>query len=529
MSQQHASEASHGLDKRSSSPVHPKDGPEDSPTPYINASGHVQELHRNLSLLSLAGIGLVVGNVWPAIGGSILVAIFNGGPPGVLYEFIAVSVFYWNVAASIAELASAIPSSAGVYHWASVTPGARWGRPIGFFAGWWNYFAWILGTASMTSILGNTIVQMYAVTHPGFVAEAWHVFVVYIIATWLACAAVCLANSAMPSLNKFGLFAIIAFFFITVIIVAVMPGLEGHAGHASSAFVWSEWSADLGYPDGFVFLAGMLNGAYSVGAVDAVTHLAEEIPQPGRNVPIALALQVSIGFVTGLCYLISVLYAISDYDVLFESAYPISEIYRQATGSRAGAAGLLSLIMILIGLNVVVIYITSGRTLWALARDGATPFPETLRRVNTRFQVPINATIVSAVLVSALGAIYVGNTTAFNAFVSSFILLSTSSYLACILPHLLTGRKNIAYGPFKLPGIFGFLINSVACVYMIIWNVIYCFPASLPTSVESMNYSCLIWGGFTIFMALFWHLKAEKGYTGPVANGDEIVGVEGGV
>lgn len=52
----------------------------------INASGHVQELSRNFSLLSLAGVGLVVGNVWPAVGGSILVALFNGGPPGTSWN-----------------------------------------------------------------------------------------------------------------------------------------------------------------------------------------------------------------------------------------------------------------------------------------------------------------------------------------------------------------------------------------------------------------------------------------------------------
>jgi hypothetical protein len=51
----------------------------------INASGHVQQLDRNFNLLTLAGVGLVVGNVWPAVGGSILVAIFNGGPPGKYY------------------------------------------------------------------------------------------------------------------------------------------------------------------------------------------------------------------------------------------------------------------------------------------------------------------------------------------------------------------------------------------------------------------------------------------------------------
>lgn len=52
----------------------------------INASGHIQEVDRNFGLLSLTGFGLVNGNVWPALGGTILLAIFNGGPPGTIYE-----------------------------------------------------------------------------------------------------------------------------------------------------------------------------------------------------------------------------------------------------------------------------------------------------------------------------------------------------------------------------------------------------------------------------------------------------------
>lgn len=137
----------------SSVPVDAEVGTIEPATALVNASGHAQELTRRFSLISLAGVGVTVGNVWPAIGGTILVAISNGGPPGVLYEFLVVSVFYFLVAASLAELVSAIPSSAGVYHWASVTPGPRWGRLVGFFAGWWNYLAWSMGTASMAAIL----------------------------------------------------------------------------------------------------------------------------------------------------------------------------------------------------------------------------------------------------------------------------------------------------------------------------------------------------------------------------------------
>lgn len=41
----------------------------------INETGHIQEVERNFSLLSVCSVGIVVGSVWPALGGSIAVAI----------------------------------------------------------------------------------------------------------------------------------------------------------------------------------------------------------------------------------------------------------------------------------------------------------------------------------------------------------------------------------------------------------------------------------------------------------------------
>lgn len=227
---------------------------------------------------------------------------------------------------------------------------------------------------------------------------------------------------------------------------------------------------------------------------------------------------MSIGFVTGFIYLIAILYAINDYDALFESAYPLAEIYRQATGSTNGAIGLLVPFLICIGICVVGFYITCGRTLWALARDGATPFPRHLAQISQKRGMPFNATIFCGILVTILGAIYVGSTTAFNAFVGSFVLMSSASYLAAILPHLLTRRRNIkVYGPFHLKGALGFLLNAIACGYMIVWFVIYCFPFALPTNAVSMNYASLICGGFTIFVAAWWVFVARRDYTGPPA------------
>lgn len=41
----------------------------------VNISGHRQELRRNFGLLSVCGVGLVTGNVWAALGGSIVIEL----------------------------------------------------------------------------------------------------------------------------------------------------------------------------------------------------------------------------------------------------------------------------------------------------------------------------------------------------------------------------------------------------------------------------------------------------------------------
>ncbi len=80
----------------------------------VNASGHRDQLQRQYGLLSICGLALCIDNAWIAFGGSLSVAVLNGGPPGILYEFIVACVYYAFIGASIAELASSVPSSGGV-------------------------------------------------------------------------------------------------------------------------------------------------------------------------------------------------------------------------------------------------------------------------------------------------------------------------------------------------------------------------------------------------------------------------------
>jgi choline transport protein len=129
----------------------------------------------------------------------------------------------------------------------------------------WNFFAWLFGTASTSAILANQILSMYALFHPEYTYQRWHVFVTYFLITWLCCCIVLFANSALPALTKVGLFCILAGCTVTVLVCAIMPSRTGKE-YATSEFVWQEWQNQTGWgSNGFVFCAGMLNGAYAVG------------------------------------------------------------------------------------------------------------------------------------------------------------------------------------------------------------------------------------------------------------------------
>lgn len=135
--------------------------------------------------------------------------------------------------------------------------------------------------------------------------------------------------------------------------------------------------------------------------------------RPSSNIPKAILAQMSIGFIASFCYLIAILYSITDLESVLSgtSILPLAGIYYQAIGTPAGAFGLLLLIFLSTACALVGLFITTGRTLWTLARDRATPFPGILSTVSSRHRNPFNATMACGLVVSCMGAIFVGSAT----------------------------------------------------------------------------------------------------------------------
>ena len=191
------------------------------------------------------------------------------------------------------KLASGVPSAGGVYHWASITPGPRYGRVFGFYAGWLNFFGWLFDLASIAYIMSELCVQMYFLYHPLYIIQPWNIFVALLIIVWLCIAATIFFNRYLSYLQHFGLFVVLVGGFVTIVVLAAMP-----AKHSSNAFVWTDFENATGWSGGVAFLTGVLNGAFTIGTPDAVTHMAEELPNPRRDLPKAIFAQLGLGFLS---------------------------------------------------------------------------------------------------------------------------------------------------------------------------------------------------------------------------------------
>ncbi|KAK4229734.1 putative amino acid transporter [Podospora fimiseda] len=486
----------------------------------VNHSGYRDQLKRQYGLLGLAGIALTVDNAWVALGSSISVSILNGGPPGLIFGLIVALFYYTFIGLGLAEFASSVPTAGGVYHWATIAAGPRHARITGFFTGWINFYGWIFDLAALVQITANISLNMYVIYHKdSYSFQPWHTYMAYLGVLWICAALVIWGNKILPWTQHVGMFFVVVGGIVTIVVLAVMP-----RERASNYFVWGSFEENnlTGWGGGVAFLLGVLNGAFTVGTPDAITHIAEELPKPRKDLPIAIGLQIGLGFLYAFCFAIVLCYAITDLGILQGgiNTYPLVDIYLQATADAQGnhnlgaTFGLLFIIWCASMLCCIGTTLTISRLYWALARDNAVPMSSLFSRVNEKLSCPVPATLFVAVVATGIGAIPLGSEVAFLNLAGSFIILTTVSYAIPFTAHILTGRKNFPKGPFHL-GKLGMPVNILAVLFITMFDIFYCFPYAIPTNTEVMNYNSIILAGVVAITGIWWVLHARKHYPGP--------------
>ncbi|CAM1510694.1 Fc.00g010290.m01.CDS01 [Cosmosporella sp. VM-42] len=482
--------------------------------------GHTQELKRHFSILSLIGLASTTTISWTGLGLGLITEIGAGGPGAVIYGFILVTLLQCFLGASLAEFVSSYPTSGGMYHWiAAVSPRKSTGF-LSFFTGWFSVLGspGIFTTASTNLIYAQILMAMVALYHESLEIKAWQTFIVYQGLNLITAGVVMFGNKIIPALNQFSLFYLqIGWLAVLITVVACAPS------HRSAEFVFETWINNTGWKNQAIcFITGLVNPLYSLGGLDGITHITEEIPNPSRNAPLAIAITLIIAFCTGLTYLVSLMFSIQDFDALTNTntGMPLVELFRQVTQKAGGAFGLTFILFVALGPCTISSQLSTGRIFWAFSRDGAMPFSKIWSKVHPRLQIPLYSQLAVTVIVAALGCLYLGSSTAFNSLLGTAVTVNNVSYMFPILTNLLTGRKNMHRGAFHMGALWGPIVNGVTVCWLLFAIVFFSFPYVQPVTTQNMNYTCVVVGGVVILVGAWW-FKAGKEYTEEILKAKE--------
>src|SRR5690349_17217344 len=112
---------------------------------HLAKLGYKQELARTWSGFSNFAISFSIISILAGCLTTYGAGISNGGPVSISWSWPILSAFILIIGFTMSELVSSMPTSGGIYYWASKLGGPA----AGFFTGWLNLIGLIAVTASV--------------------------------------------------------------------------------------------------------------------------------------------------------------------------------------------------------------------------------------------------------------------------------------------------------------------------------------------------------------------------------------------
>jgi len=319
--------------------------------------------------------------------------------PAVILSYLFASLLIVPSALSQAELATAMPRAGGTYFYVERSLGPMWG----LFGGLANWFS--VAMKSAFAVVGMAVlIEVILHEVSGIRITPWHLKVLGVVSCF---GFVAINILSVKHTSKFQI--------LLVGILLASLGFFVTFGASRVEAVRFKGFLDMGWFNVFA-TAGLV--FVSFGGLTKVASIAEEVKNPGKNLPLGMLLA---WFVVALFYIAVVTIAIGlvDGEELTGSLMPIS----QAAGKFAGSAG-----FVILGLAAMAAFVTTAnggilaasRYPLAMSRDQL--LPPGLARISERFKTPHTSILLTGLFM--VGAIV---------FLELELLVKTASTLMIIL------------------------------------------------------------------------------------------------
>ncbi|KAJ7161161.1 amino acid transporter [Mycena filopes] len=485
--------------------------------------GYKQEMTRSRGLFHILFMTLAMMAVPYGLAAPIATSLVAGGPATILWGWVVVSFFTLTLACSLGEICAKYPTSAGAYYWCFRLASPRRQLLLSWINGWLTMVGVWTIALSVTFGTAQLIVAGAGIYLPDWIAKPWQTYVIFLAVTAVTVMFCVFFNPILPTLDIISAYWTLFGVFVILVCVSV----KAAAGRHSAVFALTHFDpAPSGWTPGWAFFIGLLPTAYTYSAIGMVASMAEEVHNPSADLPRAIVWSIPIGFVSGVFFLVPILFTLPDITTLISvtNGQPVGLMFELIMGSKGGGFGLWFIIFGIGMFCAISIACAASRATWAFGRDSALPFSHTFAKVvNIPFSgggIPLNAILLSTAIQVLLALIYLGSSAAFNAFVGVAVMCLGTSYAMPVAISLLNGRKDMTDSPFPL-GRLGAPLNAIAVVWAAFEMVLFSMPAVLPVTPTSMNYASVVFVAFALMSAVWYLISGRYHYKGPVVPGAE--------
>ncbi|KUJ65072.1 amino acid permease [Streptomyces albus subsp. albus] len=480
--------------------------------------GYPRKLTRRFRAFDNFAISFTIINIISGIFSSFGFGMNAGGPRILVFGWIGVSVMVLFVGASMAEIASAYPTSGALYFSAGKLSKRHRGA-WSWYTGWLNFVGQVGGTAA-TGYAAATFIQAFAAMQwPSYEATGRHT--VLITAAILLVQA--LANTytvhLVAVLNRISVWWLLIGMVVIVSVLTVKP-----EHHQSASFV-THFANNTGFSNGvYAAMLGLLVTSWTFTGFDGSFHMSEETVRATVNAPRGIMRAIAYSAGAGLILMLALVYAIRDYAGAAGTDAPPVQILIDALGT--GTAKLLLLIVIGAMLFCGLANMTSNtRQIFAFSRDGAMPGSQWWHSVSSRTRTPVKAVWLAAVCSLLLVVPGWWSHTAFTAVVSVNVV---GLFLSYGVPIFLRLRlDDFQPGPWNL-GRHGKPVAAIAVAWIGFSSVLFMLPQGSPINATSFNYAPIALGVVLVIATVWWFAAARRRFQGPVSYGrpDEVAAMD---
>ncbi|KAH6643310.1 amino acid permease-domain-containing protein [Truncatella angustata] len=497
-------------------PDHLSDMSEDEAA--LAALGYKQEFRvREFSAWTTFAVSFAVMGLLPSIATTMWYGIGYAGPAANTWAWLLSVVFIFCVAASMAELASSMPTSGGLYYASAVLAGPKYGPFAAWITGWSNWFTQVTAAPSVNYGCAAMILAGASIMNPDYVPNEWQT---YLLTVFIMIIHACI--SSMPTLwianfNSVGTVINILCLVITIIIIPAAA--MGEPKFQPNDVAWGIQNS-TGWPDGVAVLMSFLSIIWTMSGYDASFHLSEECSNAAIATPRSIVFTALSGGVFGFFLNLTIAYTIVDIGEVIESdlGQPWAAFLVQVLPQPIAMAVLAMTIICAFSMGQGCM-VAASRVCFAYARDDCFGFlSRHLKKVNRHTLTPVNAVWFNTslgiiLLLLIFGGVAIG---------AIFSIGAIASYVAFTIPIFIKTvfvGNNFRRGPWHL-GRFSLPSGIISVSFVLVMMPILCFPTVTGADLtpELMNWTSLVYGVPMLAVIIWFFVDARKWFKGPKIN-----------